>query len=202
MPLIQEWLNYPEPGTPLTRDGQPDLAAKTPRAPHGKPDLSGVWQIEPPAPGEIERLYGKADVSAVAGDDGREFSRYFANLFIDFKPGEEPSAPEAAAEALRNRDSRYRRYFHGLVVDTVGFNDKTWLDAVGHPHSEALRVRERFHRRDFGHLDIEATLEEAKTLTKPLTVRFTVLLFPNSDVLESFCAEGEKDRAYVGGAVR
>ena len=202
MPLIQEWLNYPEPGTPLTRDGQPDLAAKTPRAPHGKPDLSGVWQIEPPAPGEIERLYGKADVSAVAGDDGREFSRYFANLFIDFKPGEEPITPEAAAEALRNRDSRNRRYFDTLVVDTVGFNDKTWLDAVGHPHSEALRVRERFHRRDFGHLDIEATLEEAKTLTKPLTVRFTVLLFPNSDVLESFCAEGEKDRAYVGGAVR
>ena len=234
MPLIQEWLNYPEPGTPLTRDGQPDLAAKTPRAPHGKPDLSGVWQIEPPAPGEIERLYGKADVSAVAGDDGREFSRYFANLFIDFKPGEAPITPEAAAEALRNRDSRNRRYFDGvfrqihtdgrklpmdpfpswmgystglwdgdtLVVDTVGFNDKTWLDAVGHPHSEALRVRERFHRRDFGHLDIEATLEEAKTLTKPLTVRFTVLLFPNSDVLESFCAEGEKDRAYVGGAVR
>ena len=190
MPLIQEWLNYPEPGTPLTRDGQPDLAAKTPRAPHGKPDLSGVWQIEPPAPGEIERLYGKADGSAVAGDDGREFSRYFANLFIDFKPGEEPITPEAAAEALRNRDSRNRRYFNArafkifqtadaiatfyeldgvfrqihtdgrklpldplpswmgystglwdgdtLVVDTDGFNDKTWLDAVGHPHSEAL----------------------------------------------------------------
>ena len=38
-----------------------------------------------------------------------------------------------------------------LVVDTAGFNDKGWMDAWGHPRSEALHVQERFHRRDFGH---------------------------------------------------
>jgi hypothetical protein len=46
-----------------------------------------------------------------------------------------------------------------LVVDTAGFNDKGWLDARGHPRSEALHVQERFHRRDFGHMDVEATVE-------------------------------------------
>lgn len=206
--LNAQWLNYPEPGTPLTLDGKPDLVAKTPRASNGRPDLSGVWQIEPPAPGEIERLYGKSEVSYVAGDDVRDVSRYFANLFIDFKPGEEPIMPAAAVQTLRNRQKRNlldnptahclpyglpNRYFAArpfkilqtpeavamffevdgafrqihtdgrklpvdpfpawlgysagtwagdtLVVETAGFNDRTWLDAGGHPHSEALKFR-------------------------------------------------------------
>ena len=267
--LNAQWLNYPDRGTPLTRDGRPNLTAKTPRAANGKPDLSGVWQIEPPAPGEIERLYGDAGPGAVAGDDVRDFSRYFVNLLIDFKRGEEPLTPAAAAQSVKNLERRNsldtpttrclpyglpNRYFNPrpfkifqtpnaiamffeldgvlrqihtdgrklpidpfpswigystgkwagdtLIVDTAGFNDQTWLDATGHPHSEALKVRERFHRRDFGHMDIEATLDDPKILTKPVTVKFTVLLIPNSDVLESFCSEGERDRAYVNGAVR
>lgn len=100
-----QWLNYPAPGTPMTRDGKPDLTAKAPRAWNGKPGLSGVWQIEPPQPGEIERLYGDLGVSVTAGDAARTFSRYFINLFIDFKHGEEPIRPEAAALTLRNRQN-------------------------------------------------------------------------------------------------
>ena len=46
--LNAQWLTYPEQRTPLTREGRPDLAAKTPRASNKKPDLTGVWQIEPP----------------------------------------------------------------------------------------------------------------------------------------------------------
>lgn len=80
------------------------------------------------------------------------------------------------------------------MVNSNGFNDKAWMDARGHPQSEALRVQERFHRRDFGHLKIEATIEDPNTLTKPVTVKFTELLIPNSDALENFCAEGERDR--------
>ena len=60
-----------------------------------------------------------------------------------------------------------------LVVTTVGFNDKSWLDAIGHPHSESLRVVERFRRRDFGHLDVEATIDDPKLYTKPFTIKFT-----------------------------
>jgi hypothetical protein len=263
-----QWLNYPAPGTPLTRDGKPDPMAKAPRAVNGRPDLSGVWQIEPPQPGEYERLYGPVGAGEVYGDDLRDQSKYFFNLFIDFKEGEEPLRPGAAAQTLRNRQNIIadspvahclpyglpNRYFNArpfkifqtpqaiviyyeldgafrqihtdgrklpvdpfpawmgystgkwdgdtLVVDTAGFNDKTWLDVRGHPHSEALLVQERFHRRDFGHMDIQATVEDPNILTKPVTVKFTVLLIPNSDVLENFCTEGERDQAYMRGAIK
>ena len=81
-----------------------------------------------------------------------------------------------------------------LVVDTTGFNDKAWTDGSGHPRSQALRVQERFHCRDFGHMDVQATVEGPKVLTKPVTIKFTELLIPNTDVLEFFCIEGERDR--------
>src|SRR5580692_11742356 len=90
-----QWLNYPAPGTPLTRDGMPNLSAKTPRAPNGKPDLSGVWQIEPPPAGEIERIFGDLAAGRVEGDDPRTFSKYFMSLLVDFKRGEAPIRPEA-----------------------------------------------------------------------------------------------------------
>ena len=53
-----QWLHYPTPGTPRTRDGTPNLAAKAPRASNGKPDLSGVWQVAYAPPGDNERLFG------------------------------------------------------------------------------------------------------------------------------------------------
>jgi hypothetical protein len=84
-----------------------------------------------------------------------------------------------------------------LVVDSAGFNDKSWLDSVGHPHSENLRVRERFHRRDFGHMDLSVSVEDPKMYTKPITFQVTELLIPDSDVLESVCNENEKDRVHI-----
>jgi len=51
-----------------------------------------------------------------------------------------------------------------LVVDLTGFNGKTWLDVVGHPTTDALHVTERFRRRDFGHLDIQLTIDDPKAL--------------------------------------
>src|SRR5260370_28181092 len=53
-----------------------------------------------------------------------------------------------------------------LVVETAGFNEKSWLDVIGHPHSEALRVVERYQRRDFGHMHVEMTFDDAKIDTK------------------------------------
>ena len=85
-----------------------------------------------------------------------------------------------------------------LVVDSAGFNDQGWLDAFGHPQSEDLRIRERFHRRDFGHMDLELTIDDPKMYTKPFTVKVTEVLIPDSDVLEYVCAENEKDRVHLG----
>lgn len=85
-----------------------------------------------------------------------------------------------------------------LVVDSAGFNAQGWLDASGHPQSEELRIRERFHRRDFGHMDLELTIDDPKTYTKPFTVKATEVLIPDSDVLEYVCTENEKDRAHLG----
>jgi hypothetical protein len=84
-----------------------------------------------------------------------------------------------------------------LVVDTAGFNDKSWLDALGHPHSEALRVQERFHRRDFGHMDLQITIEDPKMYTRPFTIKYAQRLLPDTDILETVCTENEKDRTHL-----
>jgi hypothetical protein len=85
-----------------------------------------------------------------------------------------------------------------LLVETGGFNDKTWLDVTGHPHSEALRIAERYHRRDFGHLDAEMTFDDPQMYTKPFTIKVTYELQGNSDIFEYFCDENEKDSAHTG----
>jgi hypothetical protein len=84
-----------------------------------------------------------------------------------------------------------------LVVETVGVNDKVWLDVRGHPRSEAMRTTERFTRRDVGHLDVAMTFDDPKTYNKPFTVRFTHLLQADTDILEYVCNENEKDRAHM-----
>jgi hypothetical protein len=82
-----------------------------------------------------------------------------------------------------------------LVVESAGFNDKTWLDLTGHPHSEALRVLEHYHRRDFGHLDVETTFDDPQMYTKPFSIKFTQDLWADSDIFENIC-ENEKDRTH------
>jgi hypothetical protein len=86
-----------------------------------------------------------------------------------------------------------------LVVDTTGFNDRGWLDARGHTHSEALHLTERFHRVDFGHMEVQLTIDDPKTYTRPFTVQLKQRLQADGDLLESFCAENEKDSHHVDG---
>jgi hypothetical protein len=86
-----------------------------------------------------------------------------------------------------------------FVVDSVGFNDKSGLDAMGHPHSESMRLTERFRRRDYGHMDLEITLDDPKTYTKPVTIKVAHQLHPDTEILESFCSEGEKDLTHMRG---
>lgn len=84
-----------------------------------------------------------------------------------------------------------------LVVDSVGFNDRGWLDARGHTHSEAMHLTERFHRLDFGHMDVQLTVDDPQTYVRPFTIVLKQHLLPDTDLLESFCAENEKDSLHV-----
>jgi hypothetical protein len=80
-----------------------------------------------------------------------------------------------------------------FVVETVGFHDQGWLDVIGHPHSDALHLTERLRRIDFGHLEIQITVDDRKTYKQPFTVTQNMDLVPDSDLLEYFCTENEKD---------
>ncbi|HTR36914.1 MAG TPA: hypothetical protein VMH80_13490 [Bryobacteraceae bacterium] len=254
-----QWLGYHAPGTPRLRDGSPNLAAPAPRTSDGKPDLSGVWHVEPTSLAEMKQLFG-ADVATldVPGMEADTISKYAVNILLDFKSDDVPMRPETAA-LLRSRrgylggctpigipltylvsepdeivqaprqivmmfesDGSHRQihtdgrplptdpeptwlgYSVGkwegdtLVVETTGFNDRTALDLMGHPHGEDLRVVERYHRRDFGHMDVEVTLDDPKMYTRPFSIKFTQRLLADSDVLENICSENEKDLSHIG----
>jgi hypothetical protein len=86
-----------------------------------------------------------------------------------------------------------------LVVETSGFNDKTWLDTErGHPATEALHVTERFRRPNFGTLEVVATIDDPKAYTKPWTTKVQKMnLQLNTDILEFICVENEKDISHI-----
>jgi hypothetical protein len=84
-----------------------------------------------------------------------------------------------------------------LVVDTVGLNDRAWLDGFGHPRSESMHITERYQRRDFGHMDLEITFNDPKYYTRPFTLKTAFKLVPDSDLLEYVCNENEKDRVHL-----
>ena len=84
-----------------------------------------------------------------------------------------------------------------FVVQTTGFNDGSWLDNGGHPHTDALHLTERFRRRNFGNLELEVTIDDAKAYTKPwksTTIPFVLL--PDTELIEHLC-ENEKDAPHL-----
>ena len=85
-----------------------------------------------------------------------------------------------------------------FVAETTGFNDQSWFDDPGHPHSDALRVTERFRRPDFGHLTVEVTIDDPKAYTKPWSVNIPFNLLPDTELIESIC-ENERDHAHIVG---
>ncbi|HWU37323.1 MAG TPA: hypothetical protein VN203_06690 [Candidatus Acidoferrum sp.] len=74
-----------------------------------------------------------------------------------------------------------------LVVDTIGFNDKTWLDSTGKPHSGDMHLTERYRRPDLGHLNVAITIEDPKALTKPYQFTRTFTLAPGLELQEYVC---------------
>jgi len=128
------------------------------------------------APGEIVVIPGNGDPARQIHMDGRSL----------------PKDPEASWMG----SSVGRWESDTLVVETTGFNESAWLDGFGHPRSVAMRVTERYRRRDFGHMDVEMSFDDPKYYTKAFGFKTTLTLIPDSDVLEYVCTENEKDRVH------
>jgi hypothetical protein len=86
-----------------------------------------------------------------------------------------------------------------FAVDTKGFNGKAWMDQTGKPTSDVLHVTERFRRKDFGHMDVEITIDDPKVYTKPWTVTEPVRLLTDTDLMENVCNENNVDIRHLYG---
>ncbi len=86
-----------------------------------------------------------------------------------------------------------------LVIDTVGFDDRSWITAQGHPHTEKMHVIERFRRPDLGHLEIEFTIDDPTAYAKPWIIKRVSDLDTNDEVGEYVCNENNKDPVHMVG---
>src|SRR5213594_986666 len=165
-----------------------DLGADSPRA-HCLPDpppyyhLAGMSRIvkTPAVTVIINEGISNSDVHRTIFTDGREL------------PDPEEMNPAWLGHSVGHWEG------DTLVVTTAGFNDRSWLDFVGHPHSESLRTTERFHRRDFGHMDFEMTLEDPKAFTRPITFKADKTLEVDTELLETICEYSQHTQHLVGG---
>ncbi len=81
-----------------------------------------------------------------------------------------------------------------LVIDSIGFRDGLWLDILGSPMTDAAKVRERIRRPDYGHLEIEVTVDDSKAYTRPWTVTLKQNIVVDTELVDEICLENEKSR--------
>jgi hypothetical protein len=117
----------------------------------------------------------------------------FRQIFLDGRPLPKDAQPAWDGYSIGHWDG------DTLVVETSGFNDLSWLDSNGHPHTDALHLTEKFHRKDFGHLEIQITIDDPKAYTKPWAVTEVVNYLPDSELIEYVCNENEKDFVHLVG---
>lgn len=84
-----------------------------------------------------------------------------------------------------------------LVVETMGFHDDLWLDSGGSPMTDAAKMTERIRRPNFGHLEIEMTVDDPKAYTAPWTVKINQPIVVDTDLLDFICLENEKDAPHI-----
>jgi hypothetical protein len=113
-----------------------------------------------------------------------EYDHTVRQIFMDGRSHPEDITPTYMGNSIGKWDAN-----NTLVVDTVGFNDKTWLDRDGHPHSDQLHVTERFHRVDRDNMTIDITMEDPKALAKPWTTQLNFQYKPDWDVMELVCTD-------------
>lgn len=116
----------------------------------------------------------------------------YRQIFLDGRPLPPPTQPSYLGYSVGKWDG------DTLVVDTTGLNDQGWLDMDGHPQTETTHVTERFRRRDFGHIDLQLTIDDPAAYTKPWSSRFGLNYRADEDLIEDVC-ENEKDYSHLVG---
>jgi hypothetical protein len=207
--------------TILRGSGRLAPVGRTPRMPDGRPGLSGVWigqnDPNPEQPSALpwaDALVKERIANHVSGHPS-SFCLPNNPLLVGpeiYKVVQTPKLVIILAEGI---NAGFRQVFLGarghpkdpdptwmghsigrwekdtLVVDTVGFNDKSWLDV--HPHTEMLHTITRYRRTDLGHLEVEVTVEDPGTFTKPWKIRNVWDLGPGEEIQEYICVENNKD---------
>jgi hypothetical protein len=122
-----------------------------------------------------------------------EFAR-FRQIFTDGRSHPEDMNPAWLGYSIGKWDQ------DRFVVDTLGYNDLSWLDDAGHPHSDALHTIESFRRVDFGHMDFDLTIDDPKAYTRSWSIAIHFVLFPDTELIEDVCDNERDDRHLVGRA--
>ncbi len=115
-----------------------------------------------------------------------EYNGVYRQVFTDGRPLPDTPNPswQGYSTATWSGDT--------LVIDTIGFRDDLWIDWDGSVITEAAKVRERIRRADFGHLEIEVTVDDPKAYTKPWTVTLRQQFAVDTELIDEICAEGER----------
>jgi hypothetical protein len=112
-----------------------------------------------------------------------EYDHTVRQIFMDGRPHPADITPTYMGHSIGTWEG------DTLVVDTIGFNEKTWLDRDGHQHSGELHVVERFHRLDRDNMQIDITMEDPKALAKPWVAQLNLQLKPDWDIMELACTD-------------
>ncbi len=210
------WLSAdPLPCGKVIRSNDGDCAEKTPLArqavdiavglPGGLPyqkwaaDLVNVRKMQlakddPHArcmPNNFPRAYGLPHIQKIIPGKGltlilTEFNAGYRQIFTDGRPLPVDPQPSWNGYSTAHWDK------DTLVVDTIGFRDDTWLDMMGNPMTEAAKVTERFRRPDFGHLEIDVTVNDPKAYTRPWAVKIKQQIVLDTEMMDEFCLENEQ----------
>jgi len=121
------------------------------------------------------------------------FNIFWRQIFLDGREVAEDAPPTWLGYSTGKWDG------DTLVVNSTGFNGKAWIDQMGKPTTEALHVIERFRRTDFGHMDIEITIDDPKAYTKPWTFTEQMRLLPDMELMEAICNENNRDLEHLPG---
>jgi hypothetical protein len=211
-----QWLTERTGGLPRNPDGTANLTAPAPRAADGKPDLSGLWH----AGTKYESDLKPSEVRdwALAQSRAREANPAADSWSVLCLPPGPMITFSGIHRIIQTQgivailyDGRtlptdpnptWQGYSVGrwdgdtLVVQSNGFNGRSWVGRPGYPHTEALRVTERFRRRDFGHMDVQMTIDDPKTFTRPWTMTTELVFDADTELLEFVCNENEKSRQH------